>query len=315
MGPQFVFNQVQLRLFAAQTVTASFKRFGGFLLASYAQIPSISSPNEQAGTIYFAEDRPFQRTLVTSWIGLKLALPNISEWKAEQIRIVLFSDSSWSTASDVIYQEIFGLDPLEITEKRATGESNASGSNEDGQVSIIRTINRLDVVLQAAPGDTVFPALISNIDVRLQRLLAAISSWVLTQNQSIVRVAVNGRMLLQTESVEESYSKLKEYIQVVQIDADRFRDFQFQVNLRKQSNSVAGLQINRLTSWASLVVGVGLMQPGLSMQQGLERHYCNCSTDINSDREYTSPFSPSEVAALLREMCDETTAILVSGIS
>jgi hypothetical protein len=244
-----------------------------------------------------------------------LPLREISEWKADHIRLVLFSDSAWEAAAEGIFQEVFGDAPAESSLKRGIGESSATGTALGGRATIVRTINRLDFVLQGPLVEGEIMSLLDTVDLCLDRLLVAISGWAVTQLQPIVRVAVNGRMLLPTSSTAESYLRLSELIQVIEVDAARFRDFQFQVNLPEQSSVVNGLAINHLTAWGSLVVGAELMQPGGAQQPALMQHFCSCITDINSDRENTKRMQPNEITAVLAECVEATKSVLLNGIA
>lgn len=238
-----------------------------------------------------------------------------SEWRADHLRISLFSDIAWGSEAAQIFQSIFSIEPVETSRKPAIGVSSASGSANDGRLTVTRTINRVDVVIQPEGESSVPTPMLDNVEFRLNQLRELVSRWATVQQQAIVRIAVGGRIFLPTADIVESYKKLKELVQVIQIDVERFREMQFQVNLARKSTVIPDLNINRLTVWGSVVVATGLIEGAAISRPMLDQTYCTCTIDMNTTQTVTVPFQTNEVVALLSEVCSEAIAVLHGGIS
>lgn len=239
-----------------------------------------------------------------------------SDWLAEHLRFSLFSDVTWSGEAEQIYQAIFTHEPIESSRKPTSGESNASGSTLNAKALVAKTINRVDIVIQSDAEPSVPAPMLDNVESRFDELRVLVARWLAVQQQPIVRVAVSGRLFLPTAGVQESYEKLKELVQVIQIDADRFREMQFQVNLARKSTVNPDLNINRLTHWGSLTQGIGLMSAnGVVTQHALNQTYCFCTFDMNTPPNINVPFQADVVIAFLSEIYGEAIAVLHGGIS
>lgn len=238
----------------------------------------------------------------------------ISSWKANHFRVSFFSEKLWSVTPEFVFQKAFGTEPDTTSQRQSAGESIAAGIWNSNRIEIKKTFNRLDFFLAPNPTEeSIFP-LFEEIPKLLNELIEAIAIWANSQTDEILRIAIGAGALLPTETRLEGYQKLKNLVRFINIDENRFRDFQLQINLPKENSSTLHLSINRISQWSALVIKAGIMNgPGAS-QPTEDRYYCSCIPDINTDSENKSPFSSDLLFPLMRELSAELIQILDKGI-
>lgn len=235
-------------------------------------------------------------------------------WSADHLRVSLFKNDVWTEQADSVYTEIFGGVPESITSKPNANESSAQGSWEGLRIDVNRAFNRFDFILQEVPSEALPVPLINDIQIVLPKLTAAVFKWASLQPRGIVRIAIGCNALLQSDSAKDGYIKLKELIKVIPVDVDRFREFRFQVNLPVVSETYPEITINRLTSWAAIILRAGLLSPNKNNFFD-DKYYVNCSLDINTDGERSQAIDNSLIDKLLNEMSSICISILDEGIS
>ena len=239
----------------------------------------------------------------------------IASWRADHLRVSLFSGVLWNAEPASVLADAFGVQPESTSQKATVGESNAVGRWASLRVEVRRTINRFDFILQPIPDlqqDGHVPSM-SGLEELFPRFTSAVGRWITGQSQEVIRVAVGCGGLLATDDVAQTYLKLKQLVKVVEIDADRFRDMQFQVNLPVHAKTDPDLLLNRITSWTSIRVEAKLIGP--AAEQALApSHFVTCTIDINTDAARTAPFEMRVVGDLLAEMCQGAIEVLDNGI-
>ncbi len=237
----------------------------------------------------------------------------IASWKANHLRISLFSDIVWDVAAEKIYLDVFGLEPEETSQKPTSGEATAIGDWSSGRMVVKRTINRIDFVLQPIVGTAPEIPLLSDIGRTLTKLSSLVAKWTSQQAQDVVRIAVGCGAYLPVADTDESYRTLRDLIRVIKIDAERFRDLQFQVNLSIQSKTEPELRLNRITNWASVRMEASFLSPG-ALQPMQSQYFSTCTVEVNTDAPRTTPIEKNTVELLIDEACRETLEILDRGI-
>lgn len=233
-------------------------------------------------------------------------------WKADHLRISLFSDKFWNVDPAIIFTEIFALVPETSSNTRATGEAVAVGVWSSNRVEVRRTINRIDCILLPTPTSQPELPLLSDVASLLPVFTSKLSDWAQNQTQEVVRIALGCGGILEVADITEGYKKLRDLVRVIKIDVDRFRDFSFQVNLSTQSKGQQELLLNRLTTWAVVQAQLGIIGgPSTAVQN---RSLCTCVIDINTDANRTIPLEKSGIKKLLDEICQEAIHLLDQGI-
>ncbi len=235
-------------------------------------------------------------------------------WSADHLRVSLFSNVVWSTPAEDIFSSVFGNQPETITNRPAANEASAVGSWNGLSLEVKRAFNRIDFVVQAVSSETEPMPLIKDIKLVLPKFSSRIAKWGSTQPQGVVRIALGCNALLLSQSIEDSYVKLRDLIKVIDVDVGRFKEFRFQVNLPKTSSVSPDITINRLSNWASIALRAALL--GIEAPQFLdEKHYVSCSLDVNTDGERTLPITRDLVEKLTEELSLICIDTLDAGIS
>ena len=236
-------------------------------------------------------------------------------WSADHLRVSLFFSDIWSVPAEDVFFGVFGARPETITNKPTANEESAVGVWEGLRLEVKRTFNRIDFIVQDVPTDVAGPMpLIKDVKSVLPRFSSLIANWASTQPKAVVRIALGCNALLLSQSVEDSYVRLKNLIKVIDIDVARFREFRFQVNLPKISSVSPDITINRLSNWASIAIRAALI--GVEMPRYFdEKNYVSCSLDINTDGERTQPINADLIKKITEELSLISSEILDEGIS
>lgn len=237
----------------------------------------------------------------------------IAAWKADHLRVSLFSNLAWDTSLAKVFADVFGVDPESTSQKPSSGEATAAGNWSPGRVEIKQTINRIDCILQPLPPNSPEMPLLLDIGVLLPQFSSLLGKWAMGQQQEVVRIALGCGALLEAEDVRSSYLKLRELVRVIDVDVERFRDMQFQVNLPIQSRVFPELILNRLTRWSAVKVQAGLITGGAT-QPFLARQFSVCAIDFSTDGDRTIPLPNMEIGPLLEELSVEAVEILDGGL-
>jgi hypothetical protein len=236
-------------------------------------------------------------------------------WSADHLRVSLFASEVWSTPVEDVFSGVFGAIPETITNRPTASETSAVGVWEDFRLDVKRTFNRIDFIVQGVPTEVVGPIpLIKDVKSVLPKFSSLIAKWGSTQPKGVIRIALGCNAFLLSQSVEDSYVKLKDLIKVIDIDVARFKEFRFQVNLPKTSSTSPDITINRLSNWASIAIRAALI--GVEAPRYFDdKHYVSCSLDVNTDSERTQPINVDMVEKLTEELSLICTEILEVGIS
>ena len=169
--------------------------------------------------------------------------------------------------------------------------------------------------LDAVPDPQQVPQLttLSDVGELFPKFTSRVGQWIAVQTQEVTRLAIGCGALLPAEDVAQSYLKLKQLIRVIEIDAERFRDMQFQVNLPVKATAVPELLLNRISSWAAIGVHLKLMTP-TAEQLSVMSYFTTCSIDVNTDAARVGAFEVSLLPQVLGELCQKAIEILDNGI-
>jgi hypothetical protein len=121
-------------------------------------------------------------------------------------------------------------------------------------------------------------------------------------------VAFGATLLRQVATVETGYAELGSLLMSLKMDPVRMRDLLYRVNWPRESGVVTGLTINRLTTWALVVLARKLLSMTgadltVAQQQDL-LHAVRLEVDHNTPGDRTDPFDPSQTIAIYKELVD-----------
>jgi hypothetical protein len=237
-----------------------------------------------------------------------------TSWSADHIRISLFANEIWSAPVETVYSEVFGEVPESTTNKPFVNEFSAFGVWNGLRLEVKHTFNRIDFILQELPSETAPMPLIKDIQTVIPIFSSLVSTWAASQAQGVVRIALGCNAFLLSSDVKDSYTKLQNLVKVISVDVERFKEFRFQVNLPISSTVSNEIIINRLSSWASIALRVGLISAE-NPRFFDEKHYVACTLDVNTDSERTIPIAKNLIEKLSNELSSICVDTLHKGIS
>ena len=229
------------------------------------------------------------------------------EWDVNLLRLSVFCAGTTST-SDEVWKLLTGQDEAE-SRAVVPGGRRFSGKFAGGLLTLANAGPRLDLVLQAADGDTnepKLPVIEPWTDVRGRftelslQLLASVKI-------PIVRIAFGSILLAKQNTLEDCYQRLSNLLKSVTVDPKRMRDLHYRVNWQRDSK-VAPIKINRLTTWAAMRFSTSLLQvtgnnvtvAGSDQEQFAMRLEC----DHNTDAANLDPFEANKIDLIFGELVE-----------
>jgi hypothetical protein len=230
-------------------------------------------------------------------------------WKADHLRVSLFAEKIFQESVENFYRLITGADPAEITQKPATGESNATGGYEGLKLEVRRAFNRVDVILQPSMPSALGASLIEDVESSINFIKKLTLNCIIDRDD-IIRIALGGNFLYEVGSPVLGYQKLAEMTHQ-KFDHEKHRDVIFQINFPASSSTLPGLSINRLTQWAVPFHKVSsLSDPSVSRTN----YYCGCMTDFNTSADNKTAINEQAFRRLLDELSSEMIHFINAGV-
>jgi hypothetical protein len=242
--------------------------------------------------------------------------PPLSAWQALSLRLTLFADVG-ALPLDVKgwWQSVTGESPETTLERPRLGTRKDDGKFLGGQLALDVQAQRVDWELLAAVGPDAdlpdFLALGEYPSVR-DLFITALQPW-LSHAPPSVRLAFGCRLALPAEDRFVCYRILESFLPV-SIDAPRTNDFQYRVNHRCTSQSVPGLEINRMQTWSAAYLRFGALLAGLPTPlPGRDKNACLLELDVNTAAELAVVLPHDRASALLGEFVGLGNEIVAKG--
>jgi len=232
----------------------------------------------------------------------------LHSWKAEHVRLSLFSDGAWPGNAGEIFRNILNVEPESIVQKPAAGESIATGAEDTFAYEVRHAFNRVDVFLKAIPTDVPSFPLLEDIE-RSMRLLASRASVIFKDNVNIIRIAIGASGMLEALTPSDAYKQLS-FFTSLRLNYDVHRDVNFQINIPTESSIVSGLTVNQLTVWNCPVVSLGTYPVATPSRS----YFCGCLTDLNTDGGRITPLNASSLEKILDELISKAAEIYRTGL-
>jgi hypothetical protein len=238
-------------------------------------------------------------------------------WSAQLLRLTLFLASP--VDGSALWEKVTGETP-EIDEHRPRANARRqAGRVGDAFLDLQIGISRLDWVLTPAPplapSDLIIymgtvPDAVSKFDALLLPWLGA------GPEIAIQRMALGLIAMLPVPDRAAAYARLQELVPSVRYDPERAREVMYQVNRPSLAQSVPGMEINRVTKWASIRAAPmeALVAGGrLTSTSGTEESFVHCECDHSTPVDRIEPFSLDQLVPIYQELRDLAVANLEKG--
>ena len=241
-------------------------------------------------------------------------------WKAATARLTTFTNEPVPIeAAAEWWAAVVGSDPESEQAQRPIQQAQFQGRLGDLPLGLRLLPGRVDWYLGDFPsgqgvviaaGGPVEWGLIGDLDAASNAIATVAKQW-LPLGPSISRIAYGSLQVFEVPSRAEGYRVLDGFLDSVTIDADGTTDFLLQLNRRRPSGVVKGLELNRLMKWFVLLMrdrgvlsispqGVGVVAP--EEPEADDSHYVGLELDLNTAPEYQSTFDPESALAVWAEL-------------
>ena len=225
--------------------------------------------------------------------------------QCEHLRVTLFTVEPQDEKALGSWREVTGEEPAATSSQPRKGEHKASGPFARASLSLSIALGRIDWILAPDPeraGEELGMASVGPFSDAIKVFPASVTRW-LARCPVISRLALGGAVLLPVASRVEGYEKVQSKLKDVKLDPKGSRDFLYQINRPRTSQSYEGLQLNRLTKW-SVAVFVLLRMTEVSLESGTARaanpSYA-CRTELDLSTTAHAPTAKSRCFQELRK--------------
>jgi hypothetical protein len=216
------------------------------------------------------------------------------------------------------WRRVVGSMPEGISQKPQVGELQAIGPFGSGRLVLNVDPLRVDWLLVPNEPQGEGPDFVNvgELDSSVEQLLTSLSTW-MTDAPAISRIALGSSLLLPVSDRAAGYRRLQALLPAVQIDVENSSDFSYGINRPRESVTIPGLRINRVSKWsvqirsfAAVVVTGAAAAAGTSLSTTLA---CRAELDINSSADNTQPIDQASVLPLFREFARLASELAVRG--
>jgi hypothetical protein len=241
---------------------------------------------------------------------------NLSAWGVEKIRLTTFHASF--AKAEGWWESMTNQEPDSRVSKK--GGDQAEIGPWEGLVLALTTqaqAGRIDWLASEPVGETINPP---SLTERLPAFSDLAKRWLVNERlpQPTNRMAFGLIVHLPVANLEEGYRRLSDYLPF-DIDRATSSDFLYQLNRPRDSTTLPGVRINRLTKWSVglfFLQAVRLSGSGVSVSndRGPERCGCRLELDINTVFNEETPSLPHDsLQALFGEMVALSQEIISEG--
>jgi hypothetical protein len=176
------------------------------------------------------------------------------DWLAESVRVSVFVEGN---SQKIGLLEVAGLAAEEVSERPAQGFRQESVGFQNGQLSLIQTPGRIDLVYGPKPNafSAGEPLLhIGGFQTAINRL-HPFGRQLCNKLAAIIRIAIAPIALRQVNSESDAASVIKQGEPALPIDPASDTDIVWQINRRRFSDEI-GIAVNNISKWQAANVQI-----------------------------------------------------------
>jgi len=236
----------------------------------------------------------------------------VSQWHTQVLRLTAFPGPDFAAGETSWWADLVGQRPERQVSQPREAHFLTEGPFQGGKLSLSVEFNRVDWLLAAAeePASNTegFPT-IGPFPDTLEGFLHLMLRWLGSEDcPELARVAFGSVLLQPVGSRDESYRRLGSYLPSLQLDAQGSSDFLYRINRPRASTAgLAGLRINRLSTWSAVVlrsakfaIGTG---PGPTVwSSAREEHACRLELDVNTMSDFKGLLPRQHVVGVFQEL-------------
>lgn len=232
--------------------------------------------------------------------------PATAIWYADSLRLTVFPTPDETPAVHDWWQELLDEPPQQVVSSPKTGDTQLQGTFNRELLVLSAQAMRIDLRHTIKPpeqplaNNRTLGAYDETREVFRDLVLKGLS---LQTFPRIQRLAFGAVLTKPVESLQSGYEALGMYLPAVQISADS-SDFLYQINRRRPSRAVGGIELNRLSKWSVQTVHGMLVHGDGRVVRRTTEFSCRSELDVNSAPEHTDELPRDGLQALLVECID-----------
>ncbi len=250
----------------------------------------------------------------------------LNQWLVESLRFTLFTTPEPIDPTDW-WESTVGQPPVETVSKKLGGERTYLGPCGGQTLRLNVSPLRVDwiVTMPEPEGEEPLETVptIGPFSTTLESFVGLMTRWLASSKPRAKRLAL-GVVLLHPESDLNATMRTIRSFVPLSLDEGPVWDFLFQVNRRRDSGVVPGLELNRLSKWSramfrtmAVQVSAALMAESITTSQvpvGSAECFTRLELDINTAQEFAGVLDGPVLVPLLRELADDAADIARSGV-
>ncbi|MBL8792311.1 MAG: hypothetical protein JNM56_00245 [Planctomycetia bacterium] len=228
----------------------------------------------------------------------------IAGWQLEFARLVAFPIDPPLFLKQTWWHELVGAEPDDFVSIRRKQSQEVRGSSQGSVLSLNVDLQRITWTVQAADAPDGAAAKLPTLGTYPEKVplfAEQLGSWLASSCPPLRRLAFGGKLLRVVGSQQEAYQFLSSFLPRIEFEPNP-NDFVLQINRRRVSRSVQGLQLNRVSTWSKMNVAI-VAEPGTPFQWP-EECYSALELDINTAPERLEGLPPQSLVHLFQELTE-----------
>jgi hypothetical protein len=256
--------------------------------------------------------------------------PSPSVWETQVLRLTAFPGPGFTAGDPSWWADLVGQPPESRLAQPRKGLYSTEGPFENGKLSLTIQFNRIDWLLTAAEQPATEAAALSTLGAfpdSLDGFLKLMLRWLEAESApELLRLAFGAVLLQLVENREEGYRRIATYLPSVGLDPEGSSDFLYRINRPRTSAEVAGLRVNRLSTWwvgllRSRMLAIEPSSQSAVLLPGTDNYACRLELDINTAPGLDIKTAPglehklprNQLSRLLQELVDVAKEIAEVG--
>ena len=236
-------------------------------------------------------------------------------WQAESLRLTVFPIPESSHSAQTWWTELFDAPPDQVVTKPRSGHTQIQSVLDNDIFQLQADPMRVTLLRTARPPDEPIMGnnMLGSYGAARREFTELVAKGIsLGSFPRIQRLAFGAVLHQPATDLQAGHGVLAQYLPNVEID-EGASDFLYQINRKRPSSVIDGLEVNRLSKWSmALVHGVILRGDGAVVHTARELS-CRSELDINSDAENKNEIPRKSVGDLFTECVEFASEIATNG--
>lgn len=223
-------------------------------------------------------------------------------WQTEGLRLTIFRDRNEHGPG--LLQRVIGTPPLSTQQNPQEGTVVEQAESDGNNLLMVSALGRLDWHIQPLlPSQQTNEPLVLKFSTQTIPLLFKALGASLENPIQANRLALGVNLIQFVDSPRHGHEILAQYLHDVELDTNSL-DLMYRINKRRESRSIHGVDVNRLSTWSLEVLNTSSIQfnPVTSEVRVIntQSHCVRLAMDINTP-EWPNTVTSSQLFSLLDE--------------